>query len=74
MELRYSKYRYLAVQCPYCGEFRAINCGVKTFTCFRCGRRVKIESAKIIGGANHYSEIAELVRKAKIGKLKSQGP
>jgi len=69
--VRKQTYRYLAVKCPYCGECRAINFGVKTFMCFKCGRRIKIEKAKIIGGANHYSVIAEIVRKAKIGKLQS---
>jgi len=37
--------------------------------CFRCGRRVKVSKGVIVGGADHYSDIAEIVRKAKLGEL-----
>jgi len=58
--------KYLIVKCPYCNEVRAVKGQVKTYTCFRCGKKVKLLKSQILARTNNHNEVPILTKKFKM--------
>jgi len=56
---------YLIVKCPYCGDVRAVKCGVKSFQCFNCGKRVKFSIKLILYRTDDRRIVPHVVMKFK---------
>lgn len=52
---------YDIVKCSHCGELRAVRTGQRSFTCYRCGRRLRVGASQLVARGVEHSRVQEVI-------------